>query len=608
MKDNPPILPFENLSSEANISCAELLVETLLDFDPLLHVFCLTGGPIGPLVDAFGRRGVPMTFLAHEQSCAMASDGFARSTGQLAVTLVTNGPGVTNALTGVLGAYLDSVPMVVISGGVARKHRTISGKGPLPRQVGVQDVPTERIIGAAVKRYIYLDSPKKIVKEVMAACEIAFEPRPGPTWIEFPIDVQNHRLNKKEEILVTGREGKTKKQAAGLEETAAIQVVNLLKKAKRPLLIIGGGFQMNSSDSKFRKFIDLLGVPVIATWAAIDFFSWDDPSYIGNFGILGERAPNQLLDECDFLLVLGSRLSVPSTGYDSTTFAPNAFTVSVDIDEGELENHRNIIDLPVLEDLRTFIPQVIDIARRESLPSFQEWSNHCLAAKSDLDISEEEYVDEPGRIDAYRFSSALSRKLRDADYTICVDMGTACTAFVQSFRHNGVGKSVRAHGLSAMGYAIPAAIGVAKNLPNRKKLLAIAGDGAMQLNIQELQVISELSLPVKIFCLNSNGYRAIEIMQENMFANRRTGSGAASGVPNPDFISLAKAYGISTSNPRSINELEKLLNSNRFHNDQPLFVNVQIPESQRHRPRVVNRRDKDGKIVSPRLAEMWPIR
>jgi len=177
---------------------------------------------------------------------------------------------------------------------------------------------------------------------------------------------------------------------------------------------------------------------------------------------------------------------------------------------------------------------------------------------------------------------------------------------VQSFRHNQLGKLIRAHGLSAMGYAVPASIGAARSIPAPSRVIAIAGDGAMQLNIQELQVIADQSLPVKIFCLNSDGYRAIEIMQDNMFSGRRYGSDVDSGVPSPNFAAVAEAFGITTSSPRSLAELELLLRSDLFHNDNPLFVNIQVPSSQRHRPRVVNRRNQDGEIVSPGLSEMWP--
>jgi len=591
---------------ESDFTVADLIVETLLECDPGLHVFCLAGGPIGPLIDAFCRRQVNITFLAHEQACAMACDGFARSSGRLGITLVTNGPGVTNTLTGVAGAYLDSIPMVVISGGVAQQHRTGGSNGRELRQLGVQDIATESFVTPMVKSFTYLNSATRIKKEVVSSFNLALAPRQGPTWIEVPIDVQNTRTQEQEAVSFFAT-GTSKGSTVSHERDKSVgQVIALLQSAKKPLAIVGGGFRSGASDPRFRQILETLRVPCIATWAGMDFFSWEEPGYIGNFGILGERAPNVLLEEADLVLILGSRLSVPSTGYNTDRFAPEATRVVVDIDEEELRKNTSLSDFGVLEDLREFVPKLLDAALETNLPSYKDWEDHCKRLKKDLNIASESFSDEPGAIDAYQFSAALSLALDKDNYALCVDMGTACTALVQSFRHNQLGKLIRAHGLSAMGYAVPASIGAARSIPAPSRVIAIAGDGAMQLNIQELQVIADQSLPVKIFCLNSDGYRAIEIMQDNMFSGRRYGSDVDSGVPSPNFAAVAEAFGITTSSPRSLAELELLLRSDLFHNDNPLFVNIQVPSSQRHRPRVVNRRNQDGEIVSPGLSEMWP--
>lgn len=585
---------------------ADLIVETLLERDPLLHVFCLTGGPIGPLVDAFGRRGVPTTFMAHEQACAMACDGFARSSGNLGVLLVTNGPGVTNVLTGVAGAYLDSVPMLVISGGVARHQRTIGPSGHRPRQVGVQDVATEDFAIPAVKMYSYLDSETLIRRDVLKSVEVAFAPRKGPTWIEVPLDMQNSRVQEQEGAsLPSTGESDRSKFLRDRDETLAT-VIELLQKARKPLVIVGGGFKSGAANPHFRKFLGTINIPCIATWAGMDFFSWRDSGYIGNFGILGERAPNALLAEADLLLVLGSRLSIPSTGYNVGQFSPGAVKIIVDIDEEELHKNTSPVDFGILDDLGEFVPALLSLAQKSELPSFSDWADYCQRLKEALSLGNESFIDEPDTIDVYRFSEALSSALQNDDYAICVDMGTACTALVQSFRHNGMGKLIRAHGLSAMGYAIPASIGVAKSNPSPGTNLAIAGDGAMQLNIQELQVIADQCLAIKIFCLNSNGYRAIEIMQDNLFSGRRFGSDSTSGLPSPNFVALSKAFGINALSLSSLTELELLLESDLYLGNDPLFVNIQLPKKQRHRPRVINRRNDKGEIVSPGLSEMWP--
>lgn len=608
-KGRNPIQSIDPADGHDGLSAADLVAETLARRDPQLRVFCLTGGPIGPLVDAFGRRGIPVTFLAHEQACAMACDGFVRSTGNLGVTLVTNGPGVTNALTGVVGAYLDSIPMVVISGGVARESRTLDDVAGGVRQLGVQDISTEAAVRSSVKSFTYVHAEENIAEILNYAIDLAFSPRQGPVWLEVPIDVQNSksRANPFQLAAVIAQPTPTKSPSERRVTVAA--VIDMLKTAKKPVAVIGGGFRTQAGLSDFHQLFRVLGIPAIATWAGMDFFSWTDPYYIGNFGILGERAPNNVLHEADLLLVLGSRLSIPSTGYDVAHFAPHAARVVVDVDPHELRKNTSPGDLGVLDDLAQFVPELLRAATGADLPKLDDWLHHCQTLKDDLAIETELLLEEPGAIDVYSFAQALGDVLREREYSLCVDMGTACTALVQSFRHNSRGRLVRAHGLSAMGYAIPASIGVAIGKNETGPIVAVAGDGGMQLNIQELEVISSRSLPVKIFCLNSGGYRAIEIMQDNIFSGRRYGSGAENGVPTPDFDLLAAAYGIKSASPQSLNDLEQILSSEMFQNSEPLFVNLKIPELQRHRPRVVNRRDAaTGQIVSSGLEEMWPSR
>ena len=591
------------------LTAADLVVETLVQRDPHLRVFCLTGGPIGPLVDAFGRRGVAVTFLAHEQACAMACDGFVRATGNLGVTLLTNGPGVTNALTGVIGAYLDSIPMLVISGGVARESRTLGEIEGGVRQLGVQDISTEATVRSSVKSFTYVDCEEDIAEVLHHAIDLASSPREGPVWLEVPFDVQNSKLHAGPVPPAYVAPHLTHTRSPSERAGTIAAVIDMLKTAKKPVAVIGGGFRNHAVMREFRPLFQTLGIPAVATWAGMDLFSWTDPYYVGNFGILGERAPNKVLHQADLLLVLGSRLSIPSTGYDVAGFAPQAVRVVVDIDPHELRKNTSPGDLGVLDDLGKFVPELLRAASHARLPKFDQWLHHCKMLKEDLAIETESLLEVPGTVDVYSFSQTLGAVLCEEEYSLCVDMGTACTALVQSFRHNSRGRLIRAHGLSAMGYAIPASIGVALGITGTGRVLAVAGDGGMQLNIQELEVISALSLPVKIFCLNSGGYRAIEIMQDNIFSGRRYGSGSKNGAPTPDFSAIATAYGIKSETPQSLSELEQILSSEMFENSEPLFVDLRIPELQRHRPRVVNRRDtKTGQIVSSGLEEMWPSR
>jgi len=473
--------------------------------------------------------------------------------------------------------------------------------------LGVQDVDTRSVVSPVVKEFRYVNSSEKLIGELERALEVSMDKRPGPVWLEIPVDVQNDRrvLYHAPLPAIALRANRDTPDLNTAISADLDGLLNRISDSERPLMVLGGGFSSCLENLEARDFVAELGIPFVATWAAMDTFDWDNPLYLGNFGILGERAPNLAIGEADLVLVLGSRLSIPNIGYDSEKFAPNAFVIAVDIDPVELDKNSASIDLAIEMDLGQFSASLRERFSPGPLPKSSLWRARCLGTKNSLRLEREEEIVAPGKLDVYAFSRLLSEYFAGDEYLVTVDMGTACTAFVQSFRHNGRGRFIRAHGLSAMGYSLPAAIGVAKGHPG-SRVCCVAGDGAFQLNIQELQAISYGSLPIKIFCLNSRGYRAIEIMQENLFEERYFGSREEGGFSNPDFVKVGRAFGIRSISVTSPSGLKEALESDQFRDSLPLLIEISIPEDQRHRPRVVNKRSKDGVMYSPSLGEMWP--
>ena len=563
------------------------------------QVFSVSGGMIAPLLDALGKTDINVTFMHHEQSCAMAADSYYRISGRPAAVLVTNGPGASNVLTGVLGAFQDSIPLVVVSG-QSPKHQSMDGGNLSLRQLGVQEADTRALSSAVTKSFESVREPGEIYDTVRSLFSIAVSSRPGPVWLEIPIDVQNQSAGEPP----TASSSKTSQQSV-FDKSQLLRVIEMLGEAKRPLVLVGNGIRLARAEGALSHFLSTSELPVVATWTGADLFSFSDKQFIGNLGILGERAANWAVQNCDFLLVVGSRLSIPIIGYDTKNFAPLAVKVMVDIDSAELAKPTLNFEERICADAKDFLEEV----NRQKIPKVSNlglWSEELFARKSATPLEDEELVQEPGCFDAYEIIAALGRVL-EGNYTLVTDMGSSFTCTMQAFRREAPGRVFTSSGTSSMGFGVPGAVGAYFADPSRQ-IVAIVGDGGLQMTIQELQTVVHLKIPLKILVLNSGGYLAVSLTQDSLFDGRRMGSDPASGISTPNFLPIAQAYGLAAIqiNP-SAGELESQIDL-ALNMSGPVLIEVFLPKKQVMRPKVMSFRDDSGQMRSPTLDKMWPQR
>lgn len=555
-------------------------------------IFCVAGGAAAHLLNSVKEKNIKIIHCYHEQACAMAAEGYTRISGKPAIVLVTNGPGSTNTITGILGAYQDSIPMIVISGQVP-KNQTIEHTNL--RQLGVQECDIISIVKSITKyaKQIRTIDNKWLSYTLSEAYTLAVNGRKGPVWLDIPLDIQSEMIN--EDELMEYEEDNE------YEDTYDIEYLkSLILNAKKPIIIAGNGIHLSQTESQFNNFIQHLNIPIVTTWNAKDLFHYDNDQFAGTFGLLGERAGNFAVQNSDLLLILGSRLSIPCIGYNSSTFSPNSIKIMVDIDKNELEKKTLNIDHKINENLEVFFDKFKDLHRKSSW-----WNKKVYGWKQNYPIFQESYKDQKDGVNSYYFIEKLGKYL-NKNHIIVTDMGTAFTCTMQALKMNG-SRLFTSSGTSSMGYGLPAAIGAWVANPT-KEIILIAGDGGFQMNIQELQTISHYKIPIKIFILNSDGYLAISIMQDNLFNGNYIGSTPSSGVSAPDFVGLSEIY-LGKSKHQYYAE-----NAEQLDHDLPWVMKekssclfeIKIPKNQLMLPRVQSSKDENGKIVSNSLENMYP--
>lgn len=553
--------------------------------------FAVTGGAAAHIFDSLSRSPIKTIHMHHEQACAMAADGYARLAGKPALVVVTNGPGVSNAITGVLGAFQDSIPMIVISGQVPTSQMLFNSGGAR-RQFGVQEVDTEPLVSSIVKHFVCVRNEKHIHQAINESWNKAVTGRPGPVWIEIPLDIQAKEVNAIDFVNIE----------IDYSDAKYDEVLKVIGSSKKPLIIIGGGVHSSKSASKVVDFATTLGVPVVSTWGANDVFPSSNPYYLGNFGIIGNRVPNIAVQKADALIILGSRMSIPNIGYETNLFSPFSYKVMVDIELEEMLKSSLKVNLPIQHDLNSWLSNFpLQKFSRNSL--FHKWHSGLLELLQTFDLDREEFIKDPNSIDSYAVIDSLS-SLIESDATLVTDMGTSFTCTMQAFRNKRNTRLFTSSGTSSMGFGLPGAIGAFFADP-RKPIYLIAGDGGFQMNLQELQTIQFHKIPLKIIVLNSNGYLAISIMQQNLFQGNVFGSTYESGIDAPNFEEVAKAFGIKA---RRINQIKKLeIALKELHETKSaVLLDVQIPSKQLMRPRSQSLRKSDGTFYSQGIDLMWP--
>lgn len=564
------------------------------------NVFCVTGGPAAHLLEATRNSNLEVIHNHHEQACAMAADAYARIKKKPALVLLTNGPGVSNALTGVLGAYQDSIPMIVLSGQVPTKQ-TMGKSTQHVRQIGVQEVNTVPLVSSITKFAKQLSVAAEVPLEIDKAWRLATTGRMGPVWLEIPLNIQAEEIDADPEEPL---EVPKAEQDMAFLKTKCEEVLRAIAHAKYPLIIAGSGIHLSNSEKPFRELVQRLEVPVVSTWSASDLFAADENLYMGNFGILGQRAANLAVQHSDLLLIIGSRLSIPNIGYATDLFAPTAKKIMVDIDEAELNKETISIDIKILSDVGVFLEGMLG---QETAPRVVNtaWLKVLAKWKSELDLASEAHVREEDRINSYDFVKALSHALPD-DSVVVTDMGTSFTCTMQALQNNGRNRLFTSSGTSSMGFGLPGALG-AYMANKASSVICIAGDGGFQMNLQELQTIVHYQIPIKIFILNSEGYLAISIMQENLFEGKYFGSTPSSGVSAPDFVKVAQAFGLNARRLTCLEDLTEQKIREILATPVPMLCEILLPRGQVMMPRVQSMKTDDGKIFSNSIEYMWPF-
>jgi len=566
------------------------------------HVFMVTGGAAMHLNDAFGRESrIKKVFFHHEQSCAMAAESYFRVSNRVAAVNVTAGPGATNAITGVYGAHVDSMAMIVLSGQSKRETLVRSTELPL-RQLGDQEVDIVEMVKGITKYAELIDDPLSIRYHLEKALHLATDGRPGPVWLDVPIDVQATQIDPATLMGYDPAEEVAEPKAPQLEESVR-EVLRRMIEAKQPVIYAGTGIRLSGQYDLFLKLAARLGIPVVAAWNSNDLLPNDHPAYAGRPGSVGDRAGNFTVQNSDFLLILGCRLNIRLVSYNWKSFAPHAFKVMVDVDEAEIKKPTLSIDLPVHDDLRDFLP-LFDQATRDWVPRHVEWLAWCRERVTRYPVVLPEYWDLKDKVNPYSFMDRLSDQLQDGEIIPCAD-GTACVTAFQTIQIRPGMRLFHNSGCAAMGYELPAAVGAAEALPE-KRIVCLAGDGSIMMNLQELQIISGRGLPVKIFILNNGGYHSIRQTQGNFFPDNIVGCGTDSGLSFPDFGKVAAAFGLPFERCSSHAELDGTI-CRTLRQDGPAVCEVMLDLSQSFAPKLSSRKLDDGRMVTAPLEDMAPF-
>ena len=568
------------------------------------NAFMVTGGGAMYLNHAIGvHPEIRTTFNHHEQACAIAAESYARLTNRLPVVNVTSGPGGTNAITGVYGAYVDSIPMLVISGQV-KTETTVRHTGLPLRQYGDQELDIEELVRPVTKYVQMVTDPLSIRYHLEKAIYLAKTGRPGPCWLDIPLNVQAAKIEEEDLKPFDPSELDEPWKKTDLEAVSR-EILEKIAEARRPVVFAGGGVRLSGAYDAFLRLIEKLGIPVVGGWNAHDVIWSDHPLYAGRPGTIGDRPGNFTVQNADLLLVLGSRLNIRQVSYNWKTFARNAFKIWVDVDHVEMQKPTVRPDMPVHADLKDLLPVLADAATSYEGPvvAHQEWLAWCRKRLGRYPAVLPEYW-ENNLINPYCFVEKLFMELEE-DEIIVTGNGSAC---VTSFQGATLKRGQRLwtnSGCATMGYDLPAAIGAAMASPG-KRIICLAGDGSIMMNLQELQTIIGNKLPIKIFIMNNNGYVSIFQTHRNFFNGVEVGGGPKSGVNFPDFGKVVQAFGFPYVRASCHAELEAAINRT-LEMEGAAVCEIIIDENVPFAPKLGAKQHPDGRITSPPLEDLSPF-
>jgi acetolactate synthase-1/2/3 large subunit len=571
------------------------------------HVFGIVGAGNAHIFDSIAKKGfTEIVCVHHEQAACMAMQTYYRTCGTVTASILTTGGGSVNGVTGVLSAWMDSIPGLVISGNENSKFTTEDN--PL-RIWGVQGFDSVDMVKKVTKYAKRVTDPKQVRAELQKAYTIARRERPGPCWLDIPMNVQASFLKTEElEVFEQGVAATIYKDAkpAGdpnLQESVE-QVLQLLAESQRPLLWLGHGIRQARAMELIEPLLDLLKVPALVSWAGKDMIDSNHSLVFGSAGVYGQRCANFILQNCDFLLTIGTRLAIPQVGYDLSEFARAAVIAVVDIDPEEARKHGDRIKLPIWADAGEFISALMEAAKGHPTSPRDEWLRRCNLYKSKYPWVGPEHQDKDGYINSYSFMGKLSEYLKP-DQVIVTDMGTALLSGHQSLRTRKGQRLMTSTGLGEMGYGLPGAIG-ASFARDKGEVLCLNCDGGMMMNLQELQTVVHHRLPIKLIVFNNDGYLMIKHTQKALFGGRYSGTDEKSGVSCPDFGKLAHAFGLPAFQIRTWDDFDRVVPQVQA-NEGPLICEVFMHPEQLFVPKLSLAPQKDGSLISPPLEDLSPF-
>ena len=581
---------------------SDYIVGQLADWG-VRHIFLVTGGGAMHLNDSIGKETrIHYVCNHHEQASAMAAEAYARIVGQPGVVNVTTGPGGINALNGVFGAWTDSVPMLVISGQVKRETcmRSLGITGL--RQLGDQEADIVAMVGGITKYAAFIDDPLSIRYHLERAWHLAQSGRPGPCWLDIPVDVQAAAINPADLRSFDSAKDALLSDSSQLSSQCR-KIIERIRSAKRPVILAGTGVRAAQAVEEFDALVHRLGIPITTAWTH-DLIASDDPLFCGRPGTIGDRAGNFAVQSADLLLILGSRLNIRQTSYNWQSFAPRAFKIQVDIDSAEFCKPTVQPDLAVRCDLKAFLRELLLECDRVQYHSgtHDPWLAWCRERVRRYPVVQDRQREPGPPINPYYFIEQLSARLADGDIIVCGN-ATACIVPFQTLRLKKRQRLISNSGSASMGYDLPAAIGAAFARPGQR-VICLAGDGSIQMNIQELQTIVHHHLPVKIFVLNNSGYLSMRMTQSGFFG-RLTGESAITGASFPNMVKLGCAYGIPSVRIDRASQFAQI--DQALAAEGPSLIDVLLDPAQEFEPRSRARQLPDGRIVSPNLEDMYPF-
>lgn len=565
--------------------------------------FLISGGGVIHLVDSIGKGKIRYICNHHEQACAIAAEGYARITNNPSLCIVTSGPGGTNTITGVMGAWLDSIPMIILSGQI-RTETMGAGQAGL-RQLGDQEINIIDIIKPITKYAAVVLDPLSIAYHLEKALYISTHGRPGPVWLDLPLNIQGAYVDE-DKLKHFEKNGFEVSDAHELKKNVE-HVIKKLHSSKRPVLLVGNGIRLANAEKELLKLVQILKIPVLTGFAGFDLISSFNPYSAGRPGTIGQRSANFTMQNSDLLLVVGSRLNVRMIGYNFDSFARAAYKIVVDIDEAELNKRTIKPDMKIKSDAKDFINEmIIQLAKKRLVTNEKDsaWNKKVKMWQDKYPTVLPEYWKQKKYVNPYCFIDSLSKHLKATDILVLAD-ATASICTYQALKFPQGTRVITNSGCAAMGYGLSAAIG-ACFANKKKKIICLEGDGSIQLNLQELQTVVHHKLPIKLFIYINKSYASIRLSQKNLFEGRLVASGPESGVSCPDMAKIAKAYAIPSikisHHAEMAKKIKKVLSSKG-----PIICEVMVSPDQEFLPKAASKKLPDGSFVSRPLEDMYPF-